>query len=236
MRAPIVLAIASHVLFTVGAAHADLVPNGQKSVKLSIRVDGELPADKALVLARTFRGADVLSTGKVLPVEWHPMGGAMGLVMLDAASAAKIEEARKTMNRDAIKKITDAGVPCSAPIEGVRTVPDTSPTAEVRWTLAVQVTGASCVGKLVRTEFLSKDATVVETKEASSAQPATPPSPSAAPPSPSAAPSSTAPKSGGGGCAFGCAVGAPSGATGGAFALFLGALAFARRRRARSVR
>ena len=118
-----------NVVFAASAAHADLVPNGQKSVKLAIRVDGDVPADKALVLARTFRGADVLSTGKVLPVEWHPMAGAMGLVMIDAASAAKIEDLRKNMDRDALKKITEGGVSCSPPIEcpsisasGARTV------------------------------------------------------------------------------------------------------------------
>lgn len=235
MRARIqAIPLAALTLLASAGARADILPPGEKAVKLSIRVDGEIAAGKALVLDHTFRGADVIPTGKVVPVEWHPMGGPMRLVLLDTDAATKIEKARETMERDTIKGLTSAATPCSEPFQGVRTVPSTSEAAEVRWTFTVKVEGTSCTGTLVRTEQLTKDGTVVSATPSSA--PTAPVVPavsktSAPTSSPAAPPSPPASKSG-------CSIGANGDAEGGGFALLvLGAIAALKKRRLdRSIR
>lgn len=135
-------------------ASADLLGPGEKGVKLSIQVDGTVPAGKALILVNTFRGADLITPNTVSKVEWHPMGGEMQLRLLASAEADKIPALREKLDRDGIKPISDKGKACGAAFRGVRTISDTNPAEEVRWTFTATITGDDCKAELVRTDYL----------------------------------------------------------------------------------
>ena len=143
LRSLIALPLLAAVLAPADA-RADIIPEGYKSVKMSMKIDASVPADKSLVLGHTFRGADVVETGAVMPIEWHPLGGPIQLRLVDAAAAGKLAPLREAMDRDAINAIVDAATACSEAIDGVRTIPDSSAAVEVRWTLTVAIEGTSC--------------------------------------------------------------------------------------------
>src|SRR5690606_9454463 len=103
--------------------------------------DAEVPAGKALILANTFRGADVITPGEVQKVEWHPLGGQMQLRLVDAADTATLLAAREDLDRDTIRPIADKAAKCGDEIEGVRTVPEDEPYDEVRWSYRVTFDG-----------------------------------------------------------------------------------------------
>jgi hypothetical protein len=212
-------------------ARADLMPTGYTSAKLSIRVDGQLPAGKALVLSKTFQGADVLAMAEVQRFEWHPLLGDLRLVLIDASDVPKIEPARKVRARDAIERITARGVPCSETFEGVRILPRAEPAREVRWIWTVEIAGGSCTGVLVRTEHLDEDGAVVDPKPAASAPSPAPPEASAATRPAETRPAAPAARKGCGACD----VGFPDGGMGPAL-LVLTALAAAARARSRLTR
>jgi hypothetical protein len=228
------------IVLGVSAARADILPPGAKSVRLSIHVDAAIPPGKALVLAHTFRGADVLKPGATAPVEWHPLGGPMQLVVIDAGDVRALEAARAALERDPIEKITARGLPCGAPFSGVRTVPDTSSTSEIRWTYRVGLANGTCTAALLRTERLDDHGKLVgEGPDDAPGAPGAPPAPveepaASAAPSPAPSPSSVPPPSRGCGA---CAVGG-EGPLGAAWAWCLGAAAIggARARRARRAR
>lgn len=165
-------------------AHADMMPPGQKSLELAIRVDAQVPAGKALVLTGTFRGADVIKPGEDQTIEWHPMAGDMQLRLVAADKVDAIVAARDKLERDAARRLADAGVVCSQPIAGVRTIPEDSPAARLRWTLSatIDARGSTCSSTLVRTEYLSDKGEVVPAPGDANAIP--PPSPPPAPPAP----------------------------------------------------
>jgi hypothetical protein len=232
------VACVAALVLGASAAHADVLPPGVKGVRLSIHVDAEIPRDRALVLANTFRGADVLEPGSTAPVEWHPLGGAMQLMVIDARDVPKLTTARAALDRAPIKSITARGVACGAPFEGVRTVPETSPTSEIRWIYRVGLAGATCTAELLRTEEIAK---ADEQADAASATRAPPVSSAARvdedadaasvtilPPS-----RATPPKGGCGACATGS-----GGDRGAAWAWLLGGVVFGRlaRRTARPYR
>lgn len=174
------LATLATVLLVPLAVRADILPDGYKSVKLSIHVDAAVPAGKALILDRTFRGADVIVPGTTQQVEWHPLGGPMQLRLIAADKTGAIEEARGKLDRDAVRPIADAGAVCHEPFEGVRTIPDTSPASEVRWTYRVTVDGDKCTAELVHQQYLTQAGEVVPAPADPEAIP--PPSPPAPPP------------------------------------------------------
>jgi hypothetical protein len=66
--------VAATLALAAVPARADITPPGYTSGTLSIRVDGALPAGKALVLSKTFRGADVLAMGEVQASTGIPWG------------------------------------------------------------------------------------------------------------------------------------------------------------------
>ncbi len=216
------------------AARADVMAPGWKGVRLSIHVDAEIPKGKTLLLANTFRGADILEPGSTVPVEWHPLGGPMQFMVIDAKDAPKIEVARAALDRDPIKKVVAQGIVCGAPFQGVRTVPETSPTNEIRWTYRVTLADATCTATLLRTEQLDKGGRSVD--DPADAAPAASVEPTAqiasAAPGPAPSPSSVPhqPKVGCGACTTGRA---PD--RGSAWAWVLGVMALGRtaRRRAR---
>ncbi|MCY1054773.1 hypothetical protein [Nannocystis sp. SCPEA4] len=190
------LAAALAVLLVPLAARADILPEGHKGVKLSLHVDAEVPAGKALVLANTFEGGTLIVPGTDQPISWHPFGGEMQLRLIAAADAEAIKTAAANLDRDKSKPLIAAGVECAPPFAGVRTIVDTSPAVEVRWTYRASFTGSKCSAELVKQEYL--DAT-------GKAVPAPPPpgepkptnAPLAdsanAPPTPAPAPSEPAP-------------------------------------------
>jgi len=135
-------------------ASADMLGPGEKGVKLSIQVDGAVPAGKTLILVNTFRGADLITPNTVSKVEWHPMGGEMQLRLLASAEADKITPLRDNLDRDGVKPIADKGKACGAAFPGVRTISDENPAEEVRWTFTATITGDDCKAELVRTEYL----------------------------------------------------------------------------------
>jgi MYXO-CTERM domain-containing protein len=220
------------------SASADLVPNGFKSVRLSIQVDAQVPEGRTLVLANTFRGADVLTTGGVEQVEWHPMGGEMRVVSLSAEAAKEIAKlSGPGADRDAMKQLLAKGQDCSKPFAGVRTLPDSNPADEVRWRFRISFKGDSCQTDEFATQYLSKDGKVVGTGADDTKKPTTPAAPAAVAPGAASkpeAPQAPAPqvqptKSGCGSCS----VGAPQlGDQWSALAMFAFGLALSRRRRA----
>lgn len=142
-------------------ARADMIGPGLKSVKLSIQVDATVPDGKALILANTFRGADLVVPNTVTPVEWHPLGGDLQIRLLARSEADKIPPLRDKLDRNSVAPIAAKGVVCGPAFAGVRTISDTSPAAEVRWTYRATVTGDTCSAELVRTDYLDKDGKVV---------------------------------------------------------------------------
>lgn len=231
------IAALATLVFVPFAARADILPPGEKGVKLSIHVDATVPAGKALILDRTFRGADVITPGADQKVEWHPLGGPMQLRLIPADKTKDIEAAREALDRDKVRPIADAGVVCHDPFQGVRTIPDASPADEVRWTYRVTFDGDKCTAELVHQQYLKSDGTVVDAPtDPSAIPPPTPPTspaptkaadPPANAPVPPAAPATPAPKAAGCGCDTGD--GAPGLAGLAALALVLG-----RRRRSMS--
>lgn len=226
LPAPLFATLLLAAAFTT-TAHGDILPPGFKGVSTSIRVDGEVPAGKVLVVAKSFRGVDALKPGVNTPLQWHPLAGKMQLMMFDAKLAPALEAARDK-GGDALKKALAPGVPCGEPFDGVRTVPEKQPEAEVRFVFKVSITGAACAATQLPNELLDADGKLLG---APAAPPASAPPPPAPPASgaPSPTPSSAAPppKSGCGACAVG---GASSG-WGGLAALGLAAMALGRRRR-----
>ncbi len=235
-------AVVAFALVVVGsAARADVLPPNAKGVTLSIRVDAQVPAGKLLIIANTFRGADIVKPNGVEPLEWHPLGGSMQIMMVGASEAKGIDEARKSFDRDAFTALKKRASVCGPVFDGVRTLPDTSPADEVRWTWSVTFAGGKCSAKLVSQSFLDKSGNAVDPDggapapaNASAATtapppplPAPPPPPAQAVPAPAPAPPPAAPsKSGCGACDVGHAP------AGGAPALLLLAPLLWRRRRA----
>ena len=167
------------VALLAGAARADILPDGHKGVKLSIRVDAEVPAGKALILAHTFRAIDVIQPGTVAQVEWHPMGGQMVIMTVPATSlTSKVEEQRKSLEREPLEAIAKGGTPCHGGFDGVRTVPISAPADEVRWNYKVTFSGDACTATLAKMEFFDKTGKPVEGTDV----PGVPSSAAAAPP------------------------------------------------------
>jgi MYXO-CTERM domain-containing protein len=235
------------VALLAGAARADLLPDGYKGVDLSIRVDAEVPAGKALILAHTFRAIDVIKPGVVAPVEWHPSAGKMVLMVVPAASLGdKVEEQRKALDREPLQQIEKAGKPCHEGFDGVRTVPTSAPADEIRWSFKVAFSEEGCTATLTGMEFFDKsgkpvDGTDVPGVPAAAAAPAraATATASAAPPAAATATGAPADPAGArnaqvqkGGC--GCEMG-PGTSRGGALAGLLSAvgLLLAARRRTR---
>jgi MYXO-CTERM domain-containing protein len=163
MRTPLAL-VAAGLALTAGTAHADLLPDNHKGLTLSIQVDAELPAKKRLVLANTFRGAMVIEAGEVQKVDWHPSGGEMELVLVDAGQAAKIAALRDGdgFDREGIAAIVAKGTSCGESFRGVRTIPDSSPAEELRWVYRVSVSGDGCEATQERQVYLDGDGGEVE--------------------------------------------------------------------------
>jgi hypothetical protein len=156
------LLVGSIALLITSSARADMLGPGEKSVSLSIRVDATVPAGKTLVLANSFRGADIIKPGEVQKVEWHPLGGAMQLRMIDSKDIARIEAARANLERDKVLPIVNAGPACGEAFPGVRTLPESSPADEVRWTFRAKITGKRCEATLASTEYFDKDGKAVD--------------------------------------------------------------------------
>jgi hypothetical protein len=237
------------VALLAGAARADLLPAGYKSVKLSIRVDAEVPAGKALILAHTFRAIDVIKPGTVAEVEWHPAGGQMVIMSVPADKITdKVEEQRKSLEREPLKAIEASGKACHAGFDGIRTVPLSAPADAVRWNYRVTFSGDDCTATLAKMEFFDKSGKPVEGTDVPNIPSGTPlaaPAPStaataAATSTASASPSSSKPGEAAAG-ACGCEVGpgatsgnrsrAPAGGAGAGLLVALGGVVAARRRK-----
>lgn len=169
-------------------SRADMLGPGEKGVKLSIQVDAEVPAGKSLVLVHTFRGADRITPGAPQTVEWHPLGGDMVLRLVAADKLGKLDELRAALERDQIAALV-AGRDCHAPFPGVRTISDSSPTAEIRWVYRVAITGDTCKAELVRTDHLDDKGALVSGDPNTAIPPPTlPPVPKAPEPAKAAEP------------------------------------------------
>jgi hypothetical protein len=182
-----VAVVALVVAASTTGARADIVPAGWKSVRLSLRVDAEVPAGQAIVLRNTMHGADVLTPGETSRVVWHPLQGPMQLMAIDARTADMVRPLADAgaQYREAVLKLTAGGRPCGAPFEGVRTVPAAAPEREIRWIYRVELSAEGCAATLVRTEKFGADGGLV------SPDPEGPPDAAAA--APSAEPSSSPP-------------------------------------------
>jgi hypothetical protein len=154
------LAFVSFVLTTsmLDVAHADLVPDGEKSVKLAIRVDGDVPVGQTIVLGHTFRGIDVIKPGPTAaPVEWHPLGGQMQLAAVPSSAVmANVEQLRQDLKRNELDAVFKQGKPCHAEFQGIRTVPRSAPADTVQWNYRVAFSGDKCTATLVSMQFFDK--------------------------------------------------------------------------------
>ncbi|PCC73618.1 hypothetical protein [Nannocystis exedens] len=164
------------VLLLPLAARADMLPDGHKGVELSVRVEAQVPSGKALVLANTFEGGTLIVPGTDQKISWHPLGGEMQLRLVGAGEGDAIKAAGADLDRDKIKKLLAAGVECAPPFAGVRTIVDTSPAEQVRWTYRATIDGNKCSAELVKQEYL--DATG---KAVPAPSPSGPPKPIGAP-------------------------------------------------------
>lgn len=200
MRSLVLLA----VLLAPLTARADVLPDGHRAVKLTLKVDADVPAGKALVLANTFEGATVVTPGAVQDIQWHPLHGDMQLRLVSADSTEAIKAAAANLDRDKIKPLVDAGAACGAAFAGERTIEDSSPAVEVRWNFRATITGDTCGAELVKREFLDAGGKAVAAPGApaqpgpTSAPLADPPKPAPATPTPAepaAAPNKAAEKS-----------------------------------------
>jgi hypothetical protein len=162
MRIPSIVALG--VFLAAGAARADMLGPGEKGVKLSIHVDAAVPAGKLLIVANTFRGADIVKPGEDQEVEWHPLRGAMQLKLIAADQGPKLTELRERLDSEEAQKLVAAGVACAPPFDGIRTISDTLVATEIRWSFAVSFAGAGCTAKLLRTEYLDETRAVVDPK------------------------------------------------------------------------
>lgn len=202
--------LALGVLCAANPARADMVGPGEKAVKLSLRVDAQVPAGHMLVLANTFRGADIVRPGEDQRIEWHPLRGAMQLRMIAADQAAKLEALRDALESEKARELVAPGVVCAAPFAGIRTISDALVAVEVRWHFRVAFADSGCQATLVTTDYLDADGKVVDPKATaptaadmpSPTPPAAPTSAAAGPASAPAAPAS-APAAAGCGCATG---------------------------------
>lgn len=231
MRRRLPLLLLLGLTTTAGMARADVLPDGEKGVRLSIAVEAAVPEGKALILANTFRGADVLKPGEVAKVEWHPLGGEMQIKLIDAADVPAILTAREALDRDTIRPMAERGKACAPPFPGVRTVPETEPYDEIRWHYRVAFSGSGCTAELLRTEQLAaaKDPDEPPPPPAEPL-PEAPEPPAAPPPAAAATPPAAPPAKASGGC--GCSTGENPGA--GLLGLALLGLVGGRRRRGTS--
>lgn len=233
------LLVGSIALLLADSARADMLGPGEKGVALSIRVDAALPAGKTLVLTGTSSAVDILRTGEVQKIEWHPLGGALQLRLIDTRVVARLAEARANIERDRALPTVPDGPACGEAFSGVRTLPESSPADEVRWNFRVTLAGKRCDATLVSTEYFAGDGKPVDPAAtaptaADLREPIPPPRPPDAPPeappalaspqvvAPATPPPAPAPASGG--CHIGEATSLP--------ALWLALLLVARRRRA----
>lgn len=185
-------AAALAVLLLPLAARADILPEGHKGIELSIRVDAQVPSGKALVLANTFEGGTLIVPGTDQKISWHPLGGEMQLRLVAAGEGDKIKTAGADLDRDKIKPLLATAAVCAPPFAGVRTIVDTSPAVEVRWTWRATIDGNKCSAELVKQEYL--DATGKAVPAPGPAEPPKPVNaPLADPPQPADAPSPTTP-------------------------------------------
>jgi hypothetical protein len=139
----------------------------------------------AIVVAPTFRGATVLKEGGAVALEFHPLDGPMRLILVSASDVSTIEELAKSTEREKVAAIVAKGTPCSAPFDGTRSLPEVVPYDEVRLAFTLSFEGTACSAKLVRTEHLAKDGSLVN----EGPRPASPvPSPSPPPVAPKQSP------------------------------------------------
>src|SRR5690606_3436391 len=161
------LAVVLAAMLTPTASRADILPDGHKGLELSLHVDAEVPAGKALVLANTFEGGVVVAPGSDQSISWHPMGGPMQLRLIDAAQADAITAAAADLDRDRSRPILDAAAVCHPPFPGVRTIVDSSPAVQLRWTFRAAITGDTCSAELVKEEYLDEAGKAVPAPSAS---------------------------------------------------------------------
>lgn len=144
-------------ILTSHEARGDVISSGEKRVKLTIRVEADVPTGQTLLLGNTFRAIDVIQPGKVAPVEWHPLGGSLQIVAVPSSSVmANVEELRQNLDRRALKAVFTQGKPCHEAFDGFRTVPITAPADEIRWNYKVTFAGNACTAMLVSMEFFDK--------------------------------------------------------------------------------
>ncbi|MBK8252356.1 MAG: hypothetical protein IPK82_06770 [Polyangiaceae bacterium] len=156
MRPYLSFAFAGALLIS-GEAHADIIADGYKPVKLTISVEADVPAGQALILAHTFRGLDMVESRRVAEVEWHPMGGPMRIMALPTSAVnPKVEELRKDRDSKALQPMIASAKPCHEPFDGIRVIPDKSAADEVRWHYKVTFSGENCTAVLTGMSFYNK--------------------------------------------------------------------------------
>jgi hypothetical protein len=150
VRAAIVVLVVA--LVPVGA-RADLPPSNGKRIETSIRVDGELPAGKALVLDNTFEGADPIPVGVAVGFRDGRHGDRAQLFLVGASAIPRIDELRYAHDGDGIDAILGHRM-CGSPFEVNNVIAFDSPVVERRYNLAFTVVDDRCVARLVSVELI----------------------------------------------------------------------------------
>jgi hypothetical protein len=162
-------------LLATTAARADELGPGEKGVRTTLLVHAAPPNNKALILHNTFRGADVVTPETEGPISWHPARGDMEIVMVAASEAAKLPALHEAGDRDAVARISAAGVRCGGAFAGLRTLPVTSPAETVRWTFNVKFNKGGCAAEKVGVEYLDAGGHTVDPGAVTREPPITPP-------------------------------------------------------------
>lgn len=154
---PLVLAlVASH------DARADVISEGYKSVKLSMRVEADVPAGQTLLLGHTFRAIDVIKPGATERIEWHPLGGKLQIVSVPSSAVmANVEELRADLKRKELMAVFQQGKPCHEAFSGYRTILRTSPADVIHWNFKVTFAAGGCTATITSMEFFDKEGKAV---------------------------------------------------------------------------
>jgi hypothetical protein len=170
------------VALAPAAARADMPPSG-KRVETTIRVDGELPDGKALVLFNTREGGDPIPLGIAVAFSASRHGRSeMELFVVDAAEIPRVDELRFASDVDSIRSIIGRGAACGSRFDNRETVAPGSPAVERRYNFAVTFADGDCVARMLSVELIAAAKQGIGPDPDATIVPAPPPLPTPPPP------------------------------------------------------
>ena len=153
------LGLVAGALLLVTTAHADVIPDGLKAVRSSVKVDGKPPAGQVLLLVNRFGSVKEVKPGQVT----HVVGRGDSQLLL--AKRDQLDAVKKAAR--AAQGLESVSIDCGQKIEGIINVQKSAKHDEVRRHVKVTANADSCTSSLTRTDRL-KDGKVVDPNAKSS--------------------------------------------------------------------